>query len=268
MIASFEDQAAGLRRLFRRAPPVVAALYATGEHARGNALRLAERLAGGASNVIVLDEAAGPESLVAAREAGTAPARDLLQAVDGRVRTHALCASVGGGVFHVPARAAAMALPLLDDERRARLLAAMTELHRRAGFVLVHARDSLQPSPFVQAAPRCVVLAEASRRGAEESCARIKELAGAGAGAIHLAVARAQDGRDARRFFTELAKLVASRVGVPLAWLGEVEHDDLGSGLAAASPSRSPRDSEAAFMRRLAAWCSANGANRSFSGGL
>jgi flagellar biosynthesis protein FlhG len=217
---------------------------------------------------IVLDEAAGPESLVAAREAGTAPARDLLQAVDGRVRTHALCASVGGGVFHVPARAAAMALPLLDDERRARLLAAMTELHRRAGFVLVHARDSLQPSPFVQAAPRCVVLAEASRRGAEESCARIKELAGAGAGAIHLAVARAQDGRDARRFFTELAKLVASRVGVPLAWLGEVEHDDLGSGLAAASPSRSPRDSEAAFMRRLAAWCSANGANRSFSGGL
>ena len=61
---------------------------------------------------------------------------------------------VPGLVGRVPAAAAALALPLLDDARRACLVEALRILHRHAGFVLVHAsgEQAAEPSPFVQAA--------------------------------------------------------------------------------------------------------------------
>jgi flagellar biosynthesis protein FlhG len=150
--------------------------------------------------------------------------------------------------------AAALALPLLDDERREHLVGALQSLVRHAGFVLIHAASTSagDPSPFVFAAPRRLVVAEASRSGATEAYQVIKQLAGAGAGSLHVAVSGARNRTDANAFFASLEELVGRHVGVPLSWLGEVERDDLPGGLAGGSAEASPRHAEAAFLRRLA----------------
>lgn len=247
MIDPREDQAAGLRRLFRKAPPVVVAVYATGHRAAASILDLAHRLASRGQPVLVLDE--DPR-----REVHEAASLDLLHALDGRIGLDELRQSLGGAVSRVPMAAAAATFALLDETRRGQLLALMEALHRSVAFVLVRAWDAQRPSPFTWAAPRRVVVAEASGRGASEAYGIIKELAAAGAGSVHLAVSRARDRDDAARFFRELEALVRRHVGMPLAWLGEVERDDLAASLALAASPSSPREAERAFLRRLQAW--------------
>lgn len=251
MIDPREDQAAGLRRLFRRTPPTVAALYVTGRNRALIALQAAHRVAGGGQRVLLLDEAAGDDSL--AGILGVPPGADLLHVLDGRVSLDTLVQAVPGLMGRVPVAAAALALPLLDDIRRERLLSALVTLQRHAGFVLVHAGAQAEdPSPFVAATPRRLLVAEATASGATDAYGLIKQLAAAGAGSIHLAVARARDRADARRFFAAMEALVRRHVGVPLAWLGEIERDDLAGPLSDAEPLVAGH-AEAAFLRRLAA---------------
>ncbi|AWI73962.1 MAG: flagellar FleN [Azoarcus sp.] len=251
MIDGREDQAAGLRRLFRNAPPGVVALYATGRYRTHNAVRAAHRIAGHAHRVLLLDEATGDEALTAALDLPAGP--DLLQMLDGRLTLAGLLQPVPGLLGRVPAAAAALALPLLDDARRACLVEALRVLHRHAGFVLIHAGQSSasDPSPFVHAAPRRLLVAEASASGATEAYQVIKQLAAAGAGSLHVAVCRARNRADAERFFSSLQGLVRRHVGVPLAWLGEIERDDIAEGLSQPQSMSSPREPEAAFLRRL-----------------
>jgi flagellar biosynthesis protein FlhG len=244
MLCSKEDQAAGLRRLFRQSPPAVASVYVSGHQAEASVLRLAHRLAGASQSVLVLDEA--PEE--------RSEPLDLLHALDGRVSLGALRRSLGGGVFRVPVATAAPAFALLDAERRQRLLGLMEELHRRAGFVLVRSASARRPSPFAWAAPRSLLLAEASGRGATEAYALVKDLAAAGAGSLQVAVVGARSRDEAARFFGGLEGLVRRHVGLPLAWLGEVERDDVAASLALPAPNASPREAEWAFMRRLHSW--------------
>jgi flagellar biosynthesis protein FlhG len=252
MIDGREDQATGLRRLFRQAPPAVAALYATGRHRAQNAVLAAQRIAGQRRNVLLLDEAAGEEAL--GEVLGLAPCPDLLQMLDGRLTLGELLQPAPGLFGRIPAAAAALALPLLDEARRACLIQAMRVLHRHAGFVLIHAaRDSAKdPSPFVQAAPHRLLVAEASASGATESYRLIKQLAAAGAGSLHVSVARARGAADARNFFTSLQALVRHHVGIPLLWLGEAEHDDLAAGLTRTPAPSLAREAGALFLRRLA----------------
>lgn len=252
MIDTREDQAAGLRRLFRRAPPTVVALYATGAHRAAAAIHVAHRVAGRSSGVLLLDEAAGQESL--AVPLGLADGPDLLGVLGGRIGARELLQPVAGLLGRVPVSAAALALPLLDEERRQCLVGALHSLHRHAGFVLIHAScaSAGDPSPFVFAAPRRLVVAEASRSGATEAYRTIKHLAAAGAGALHVAVSRARHRDDASAFFASLNALVRRHVGVPLAWLGEVERDDVAAGLVADAQPTGASAGEAAFLRRLA----------------
>jgi len=253
MIDPGEDQAAGLRRLFRRAPPCVVALYATGRHRAHIAVQTAHRIAGQARRVLVLDEAPGADALAQVLQVPAGV--DLLSVLGGRIDPAALLQPVPGLLGRVPVSAAALALPLLDDERRECLVGALRSLQRHAGFVLIHAASAAadDPSPFVFAAPRRLVVAEASRSGATEAYRVIKQLAAAGAGSLHVAVSRARSRTEASAFFASLEELVGSHVGVPLAWLGEVERDDLAGGLAGGSAEASPRHAEAAFLRRLSA---------------
>ncbi len=253
MIDAIEDQAAGLRRLFRRTPPTVVAMYATGRSRAGVAIQAAYRIAGQAERVLLLDEAAGEQALT--RLLDLPDSADLLSVLGGKHRPTDLIQTVPGLVGLVPVSAAALALPLLDDERRARLVEALRSLHRHAGFVLIHSssESAEDPSPFIFAAPRRLVVAEASRSGATEAYQVIKRLAAAGAGSMHVAVSKARDRADAAAFFATLDELVRNHVGVPLAWLGEVERDNLASGLACDAAASSPREPEAAFLRRLAA---------------
>lgn len=252
MIDGREDQAAGLRRLFRQAPPTVVALFATGRHRGQNAVLAAHRIAGRANRVLLLDEATGDEALAQALD--LPQGHDLLQMLDGRMTLAGLLQPAPGLLGRVPAAAAALAMPLLDDARRACLVEALRVLYRHAGFVLIHAGQSsaCDPSPFVHAAPRRLLVAEASASGATEAYQTIKQLAGAGAGSLHVAVCRARSRTDADRFFSSLQALVRRHVGVPLAWLGEVERDDLAEGLSQPPSLSSPREPEAAFLRKLA----------------
>lgn len=243
MLDCRDDQAAGLRRLFRLSPPAVAAVYASGHRADASVQRLAHRLAGASQRVVVLDEAA---------EAGEG--LDLLHALDGRVALADLFRPLGDRVFRVPVAMAAAAFDLLDADRRQRLLALLEELHRRAGFVLVRPASTRGLSPFAWAAPRRLLVAETSGRGATEAYAFIKDLAGAGAGKLQVAVAGSRTREEASRFFASLETLVRRHVGLPLAWLGELERDDLAASLSLPPTSASPRESEWAFLRRLHVW--------------
>ena len=250
MLDGREDQAAGLRRLFRCAPPQVVALYAGGRRAADNAVLAAHRIAGRSERVLMLDEAEGGATLCAAL--GVGEGADLLQLLDGRSTLADILQPVPGLVGRVPAAAAALALPLLDDARRACLVEALRILHRHAGFVLVHASgaQAAEPSPFVLAAPRRLVVAEASASGATDAYQTIKGLAAAGAGSVHVAVCRARGRTDAVAFFRSLDALVRRHVGVPLAWVGEVERDDIAGSLQQ-SLQTSPRDAAVAFLRRV-----------------
>lgn len=252
MIDCHEDQAAGLRRLFRRAPPTVVALYATGRRRTAMAVQAAFRIASRAERVLILDEAPGEHSLAATL--GLPESGDLLGVLGGQADAGDLLQPVPGLVGRVPVSAAALALPLLDEERRLMLIEALRALHRHAGFVLVHASGeaAADPSPFVFAAPRRLLVAEASRSGALEAYRIIKGLAAAGAGSLHVAVARARTREEASAFFASLEQLVHAHIGVPLAWLGEIERDDLAQGLAIEVAESSPREPEVAFLRRLA----------------
>ncbi|ENO89500.1 MinD/ParA family ATP-binding protein [Thauera linaloolentis] len=252
MLDRREDQAAGLRRLFRRAPPQVAALYACGRHRAHNAVLAAHRIAGHAERVLILDEAEGEAGLGAALQLAAGP--DLLQLLDGRTTLAEVLQPAPGLLGRVPAVAAALALPLLDDARRACLVEALRILHRHASFVLVHADGETagQPSPFAAAAPRRLLVAEASASGATEAYRTIKALAAAGAGSVHVAVCRARSRDDASRFFSGLDALVRRHVGLPLTWLGEAERDDLAAALTQSDAASAARAASAAFMRRIA----------------
>lgn len=252
MIEAREDQAAGLRRLFRRSPPVVAALYAAGKNNACIAVQAVYRIASGSERVLLLDEATGGQALSGVLDLPEGP--DLLGVLGMHDNVFELVQSVPGLVGRVPVSAAALALPLLDDERRMRLVSALRNLHRYAGFVLVHAEcgSADDPSPFVFAAPRRLVVAEVSRSGAIQAYQVIKQLAAAGAGSLHVAVSGARGRQEAGQFFESLAQLVRRHVGVPLVWLGEIERDDICAGLIRETPV-SPREAETAFLRRLAA---------------
>lgn len=219
-------------------------VYATGHRAEAHLARLARLLARSGQGVLVLDEQPRGE--------GSGP--DLLHALDGRVVLADLRQDQGYGVWRVPVAVAAPAFPLLDGERRQRLLQLLEQLHRRVGHVLVRAAAAGRPSPFTWAAPHRLLVAEASGRGATEAYAAIKGLVAAGAGSLRVVVAGAKGRDDGARFFAGLEDLVRRHVGLPLAWLGELERDDLAAALALPATPSSPRETEWAFLRRLQAW--------------
>lgn len=254
MIDAREDQAAGLRRLFRKAPPTVTALFATGHHARASAAQAIRAIGHQAHRALVLDEVTGEGSL--AEEWGHDGSTDLLHVLDERREVDALVMPVDGLMGRLPVAAAAMAMPLLDDDRRACLLGALRHLQRRTRFMLIHAAHERldAPSPFVYAAPKRLVVVEASGRGVTEAYACLKSLAALGAGAVHVAVARARDRADAQAMFERLETLVRARVGIPLLWSGEVGRDDLAEALAREVGHQRAGDAEAAFLRRLQGW--------------
>jgi len=251
MLDGREDQAAGLRRLFRRTPPQVVALYACGRHRTHNAVLAAHRIAGRAERVLILDEAEGEAGLGAALAVG--PGRDLLQVLDGRTTLADILQPSPGLLGRVPTVAAALTLPLLDAARRACVVEALRILNRHASFVLVHAdgEGAAEPSPFVQATPRRLLVAEASATGATEAYRTIKGLAAAGAGSVCVTVCRARSKADAAAFFASLQSLVRRHVGLPLNWLGEVERDDLVGGLTQPTAPSTPHEASAEFMRRI-----------------
>ena len=110
------DQAAGLRRLFRRTPSAVVALFASGRAPRDLAVQTLVALTEGARRIVAIDEH-GPErgSLLAAF--GYPEAGDLLGALQGPFEVSDTMREVAEGLWVVPAAAAALAVPLLEKKQ-------------------------------------------------------------------------------------------------------------------------------------------------------
>jgi flagellar biosynthesis protein FlhG len=174
------DQAAGLRRLFRRTPSAVVALFASGRAPRTLALQTLVALTEGARRVVVLDEHAPDDgSLLSAF--GFPEGVDLLGALQGQHDVTENMREVADGLWVVPAAATVHAVSLLDDAHHARLEAGITELQRRADLLAIHAvGDARRLTPFARAAGRRLLVVEASGVGARGACQWIKGLAAAG----------------------------------------------------------------------------------------
>ncbi len=259
MLDGREDQASGLRRLFRRAPPTVVALFACGRAPHRLASQTLLQMARQAPRVAVLDEARGDGSLLPAFE--LAEKGDLLHLIDGATPVGSLLSELAPGLSHLAVAGASLALPLLDDDRRDRLITGLHEVQRRCQLVVVHgARVEVErPSPFMLAAPARLLLVEASKRGVTDGYAIIRRLAAAGAGDLAVAVAGAGERSEAVELFRQLDSLVRRRIGLPLRLIGELERDDLAARLQEQSPPRREREASAAFLRRLSAWTRIDG---------
>lgn len=248
------DQAAGLRRLFRRTPSPVVALFTTGRARRELATRTLTALTEGARRVVAIDEHA-PEhgSLLAAF--GYPDAGDLLGALQGHVPVTDAMREVADGLWVVPAAATVLTVPLLDDAQHARLESAIGELQRRADLLAIHAAgDAGTLTPFTRAAGRRLLVVEASGAGARGACQWIKGLAAAGAGSLEVAVSGARDRADATALFASLEDYTRRHVGLPLVWRGEVGRDPLADAMTTPLGARHPAEGAQAFIRRLRAW--------------
>ncbi|MCB1955424.1 MAG: flagellar FleN [Rhodocyclaceae bacterium] len=259
MLDGREDQASGLRRLFRRAPPTVVAMFTAGRAPNALAARTLTDLASRARGVAVLDETPGEGGLLEAF--GVESRGDLLHLIDGATPIGALVSELGSSLSHLSVGGAALALPLLDDDRRDHLVTGLAELQRKSQLMVIHGMQSewARPSPFVLAAPGRMLVVEASARGVTDGVAIIRHLAGAGAGDLAVAVAGAKDRREALELFGQLDALVRRRVGLPLRLIGELGRDDLAARLQDQAPPKRERLASAAFLRRLSAWTHSNG---------
>ncbi|HOB45056.1 MAG TPA: flagellar FleN [Zoogloea sp.] len=248
------DQAAGLRRLFRRTPSAVVALFASGRSPRALAVQTLVALTEGARRVVAIDEhAAARGSLLAAF--GYPDGGDLLGTLQGKLDVSEAMREVADGLWVVPAAAAALAVPLLDDAQHARLEAAIAELQRRCDLLAVlNAGDASSLTPFARAAGRRLLVVEASGVGARGACQWIKGLAAAGAGSLEVAVCGARDRADATALFASLNDFTFRHVGLPLVWRGEVERDPLADAMTTPLGARHPAEGAQAFIRRLRAW--------------
>ncbi|MCB1897171.1 MAG: flagellar FleN [Zoogloeaceae bacterium] len=254
MLNEREDQASGLRRLFRRAPPTVVAMYTCGRAPRRLAARTLLELSRRSPRVLVLDEGRGDAALLA--EFTGESRGDLIHLIDGTTRIGSLVSELAPDLGHLAVAGAAMALPLLDDDRREHLITGLHDVQKHCSLMVVHgAADSeVRPSPFVLASPSHLLVVEASASGVTDAFATIRRLAAAGAGDLAVAVAAARDRAEAVDLFRQLDALARRRVGLPLRLIGELGRDDLALRLLEQSPPRREREASAAFLRRLSAW--------------
>jgi len=253
------DQAAGLRRLFRRTPSAVVALFASGRAPRELAAQTLAALTDGARRVVAVDEhAPGRGSLLAAF--GFPEGIDLLGVLQGRLEVSEVMSEVSDGLWVVPAAATVPAVPVLDDIQRTRLESAIAELQRRSDLLAIHvAGESHRLTPFACAAGRRLLVVEASGVGARGACQWIKGLAAAGAGSLEVAVCGARDRADATALFASLNDFAVRHVGLPVVWRGEVGRDPLADAMTAPLGTRHPAEGAQAFIRRLRAWSAQTG---------
>ncbi|WP_374509300.1 MinD/ParA family protein [Niveibacterium sp.] len=204
MKPGFEDQAAGLRRLLRRAPPQVVAVSAFGAGAMhwlaGQALTRAQ----GGRQVTVFDEMASCGNLADAL--GAAARFDLLQAVERHVSLDAARVEAGPGLSLYSSARLARALNGADRVLSERFADTCRALQRGCDLWLIHARpdERRSLSPLASAAHRMVVVVDGSPRAITEAYAMIKQLDGGPWPQIDLALANPRDQDEAEALLANL----------------------------------------------------------------
>lgn len=235
----FDDQAAGLRRLFagRRGPATIAITGpagARGEKGANGATRhsalvagLARGLATAGKEVLIIDEHAGTHSVAAAF--GLRSRYDLLQAVNRDVPVAKVMLQAETAIRLLPAARAARQHARLDAMERRALGEWMRRLQQRVDFVLVSAAEGggADFSPLLPQPQRVVITMFPDSRSITEAYALMKRLAhqrdGRRFGIVFLRAAAAEADLQV---FANLREVASRHLGVDLELIGGLAEQD------------------------------------------
>lgn len=183
------DQASGLRRLFRQAPPEVLSIVPCGAGATAWTARQIVQRGRAGRRVLALDEWSSSGSL--ADRLGIRPHYDLLHAVEGLQNIESCLSEISPEVFIAPV--AQLVLAMSGD--RVTLQRTADCLHRLQPvtdewIVLTRPSERNGLSPLAMAAPRMLLVLDAHPKAMTEAYATLKGMRrGVGTSAVALVLA-------------------------------------------------------------------------------
>lgn len=206
MRADFEDQAAGLRRLLHRAPPLALGVASCGHHAAAWFASQTRLMAKQGRSAVAFDESDCGGNL--ADMLGLAPRFDLLQAVEGEIPLEAAKLAAAQGLSLVSSARLTRTLPGADRAFASRLHDVCRRLQLGADLWLLHSRPGAgaEPSALMLAAHRMMLVVEGNARSVTEAYALLKKIRRGPWLQIDFAVVPGSDGVD--------EKLIANLVDV------------------------------------------------------
>jgi flagellar biosynthesis protein FlhG len=219
------DQAAGLRRLFKRRPNQVIA-FASGRPSSGLTsllVQTAVALAESGQRVLVIDEHTGPGSAMATL--GVQRRGDLWDSLTGRIALEHSIVSVGQNLWAVSAADTAARLHQDSPVIRDKLGMLMTPMRGGSDFILIdsHLAPQGHLSLLSSTAFHMVVVVSAETTSITESYALIKRLVKErGREGFQVVITRPRSTEEAQMVFDNLKRTAGEHLGVRLQLLGVV----------------------------------------------
>lgn len=228
MVDPHNDQAAGLREMFRRHPAQLVCFAGAlpGVGCTSLAVAMSIQAARSGLRVVLIDEHQGVGS--ATQRMGLTSRLDLLQAINRDVSMKAVKLRSVHEVTVIPAARLAVASPQLNRLQEAALDDVLGEFMRDTDLIIIDAQAAEHGlSRLARGAHRMAVVAAASGSGVTSAYSLIKRHAGAStpipggkARSIHVALSRVAGQAEARQAFASLNAVVSEHLGQPLHWLG------------------------------------------------
>ncbi len=224
MVSLFDDQAAGLRKLFAGAHGPATVAFAGTAGRAGLVAGLARGLAAAGKEVLVIDEHAGADNVAAAF--GLRSRYDLLQAVNRDVPASQVLLQPEPSIRLLPAARAARQCARLDAMARRALAEWLRRLQKGVDFVLVDtaARTEADFSPLLPQPQRIVIAVSPDGPAITEAYARMKRLAQRNDcrcfGIVILGTVGPAEGRTV---FDNLREVARRHLGAELELLGGVD---------------------------------------------
>jgi len=243
-----QDQAAGLRRLFKQPKKSLTLAFVSAMPGSGTsrlAARLALALAHGQESVLLVDEHGGARNLAAIM--GTAFRFDLVQAFGGGLPMEQALVAPTANLRLLLAAKAVRRLAEDEVEGRRQLAACLGSTWRRQSFVLTDARVEEGGHPLsvlARASSHVVLVLGGGTAAVTATYLLAKRLVAAMPTArLLVLVSRVRDEQEARGIFSNLAGVARLHLGVELGWLGWVPQDPgwrdgVASAMAAGSADR------------------------------
>lgn len=214
-----EDQAAGLRRMFRSRPNQVIA-FAAGQQSCGTTslvVQTAVALAESGQRVLLIDENSGPGRALSSL--GINPPGDLWDSLVGKIPLERVIVSVMANLWAVSAAGTAERLHQDAPEIRAKLDTLMTPMQGGSDFVLIdsHLAARGQLSLLSSTAPHMVVVVGAETASITDSYSLIKRLASErGRDGFQVVITRPKSEALAQTVFDNLKRTAGKHLGVRL----------------------------------------------------
>lgn len=232
MASLFEDQAAGLRKLFAGARgPTTVAFAGAGMGRNALVAALARGLASAGKEVLVIDEHAGADSVAAAF--GARARFDLLQAVNRDVPAAQVLLRPEPSIRLLPAARAARQHARLDAMERRALAEWLRRLQKGVDFVLVDTADRAGAdfSPLLPQPQRIVIAVSSDGASITEAYARMKRLTQLrDCRRFGVAILGAAASAEGRTVFANLRGVAQRHLGAELELIGGLSaHGDPGS---------------------------------------